>query len=486
MIVNEGNEPQCPILVVDDEIDALQSFDFLLRSDGLDNIILCSDGSEVFTILERNDIELLLLDLILSSVSGKEILPKVIERFPQIPVIVVTGVNDVEMAVQCMQKGAFDYVLKPLKESRLLPSIHRAIDIRQLKRENAELKECILSDSLKDPDAFSNILTQSPRMQTMFKYCEAIAKGRHPILITGETGVGKDLIAEAVHLISGREGDFVAVNVAGFDDSVFSDTLFGHIKGAFTDAASTREGLMERAQNGTLFLDEIGDLSPASQVKFLRLLDKHEYFPLGSDVGKPANVRFLFATHRDLTSLVKGGSFREDLFYRLQTHCVHILPLRERMDDLPILVRHFIGQAADEFGKKTPGFHRELISLLQGYEFPGNVRELKSLVFDAVGRNEAKMLSIEMFRDKIRDHRKKADIPLSCSPSIKSWVAQQRHFPTIKETTSALIQEALERARNNQRIAALMLGITPQALNQRVKKRQLCVVDGNNKRSDPE
>lgn len=466
-----GRTPLYPILVVDDETHALNSFELTLRSGGLNNIVLCSEGARVFEILEKEEIEIILLDLVMPHLSGEEILIRGKERFPEIPVIMVTGTNDVDTAVRCMQKGAFDYVLKPVNKERLLPAVQRAIEVRQLRRENARLTQFFFSETLEHPSQFSRILTQSSKMQAVFRYCEAVAGGGYPILITGETGVGKELIAEAIHKISGLSGELVAVNVAGLDDNVFSDTLFGHVKGAFTDAVSVRAGQIERAAGGTLFLDEIGDLSLPSQVKLLRLLDKHEYLPLGSDVAKPARVRFLFATHKDLREMVAGGRFREDLFFRLRTHHIHVPPLRERLDDFPLLIDFFIDSAAREFHKSCPAYPPELVTFLQSYSFPGNIRELRSMIYDAVGRNLSKMLSLEFFKTALKDDSQgttPAVTPLA--PFLKPWLGQLKKFPSIKETTAALVQEAMSRAKNNQRAAASMLGITPQALNQRLKK----------------
>ncbi|MBI5252519.1 MAG: sigma-54-dependent Fis family transcriptional regulator [Desulfomonile tiedjei] len=471
MTRKKGKVPYSPILIVDDEIHAVKSFELALRSDGFNNIVPCSDSPKVYEILQSTEIELMLLDVLMPDLSGEEILSRAVMEFPQIPVIMVTGVNDVETAVRCMQKGAFDYVLKPVEKERLLPSVRRGIEVRQLKRENAKLARHLFSESPEHPEEFSKIVTRNRKMRAIFKYCEAIAAGSHPVLITGESGVGKELIAEALHRVSEREGDFVAVNVAGLDDSMFSDTLFGHVKGAFTGAASVRRGQIEMAVGGSLFLDEIGDLSLASQVKLLRLLDKHEYFPLGSDVAKPANVRFLFATHRDLSKSVQEGRFREDLFYRLRTHSIHIPPLRERLDDIPVLLEHFINESAGEFNRETPTYNQGLVEFLQTCHFQGNVRELKAMVVDAVGRGNSKILSAKSFeRVTHEDRESKVSSSFALSSSVKPWLAQLEQLPTIKETTAALIQEALNRAKNNQRVAALTLGITPQALNQRLKK----------------
>ena len=471
MKIRKGNNPHYPILIVDDEENALKSFELTLRASGLNHMILCPKSPDVYGILEEKEIELMLLDLIMPDLSGEEILTWVVEHFPEIPVIMVTGTNEVETAVRCMKNGAFDYVLKPVEKERLVPSINRAMEVSFLRRENNRLTRYLFSDSLEHPERFIKIITRNRKMRVVFQYCEAIAGGSYPVLIWGETGSGKDLIAEALHGLSGRAGKFVAVNAAGLDDNMFSDTLFGHVKGAFTNAAHVRAGQIERAAGGTLFLDEIGDLGLNSQVKLLRILDKQEYFPLGSDLAKPADVRFLFATHKDLPQLVKEGRFREDLFYRLRTHHVHIPPLRERMDDIPLLLEHFLEEAAKEFRKKKPAYHRGLIDLLQSQPFPGNVRELRAMVFDAVGSHKSRMLSTRTFRNAIRDrpitHGASGGVP---PISGTSWLPRLEQLPTLKEATEGLIREALRRSKNNQRVAALSLGITPQALNQRLKR----------------
>src|SRR5208337_1306452 len=249
--------------------------------------------------------------------------------------------------------------------------------------------------------AFSGSATGEPRMRQLMGYAEAIAKSAHPVLVTGETGVGKELFSRAVHELSGRKGVLVAINAAGLDDALFADLLFGHRKGAYTGADSDLEGLIDKARDGTLFLDEIGDLSPASQLKLLRVIETGEYFPLGSDLMRRGRARFIVATNRDLDAVVGTSHFRRDLYYRLRAHRIRIPPLRERLGDLPLLVERFIASAAAELGKKPPTAPPELYPLLRSYDFPGNVRELQSMVFEAVNAERSGSLPLSVFREAI-------------------------------------------------------------------------------------
>jgi transcriptional regulator with PAS, ATPase and Fis domain len=339
-----------------------------------------------------------------------------------------------------------------------------------LERENLALKRHILSDALEHPELFADIVTNNKAMLSVFKYVESLANSAAPVLITGETGTGKELIARAVHASSGVNGEFVAVNVAGLDDHVFSDTLFGHVRGAFTGADEIRRGLVEQAAGGTLMLDEIGDLSHASQLKLLRFLQEGEYFPLGRDEPKRSYVRIVAVTNENPQVLKEAGKLREDLFYRLDTHHIEIPPLRERMEDIPLLVNHFLEEAGRVRHKKTPPLPRELWTLLGTYSFPGNIRELEGMVVDAVTTHRSGTLSLNVFRSRINSEQ---------GSRIKSKAAPQKeidgiiwpaNLPTKKETIDMLIAEAMNRAKGNQSIAASMLGISQQALSKRLKQ----------------
>jgi DNA-binding NtrC family response regulator len=466
--------PAHPILIVDDEAAILLSVDTVLQMAGLNNILTCQDSRQVMHLLASRPVEAMLLDLNMPHLDGRELLQQINQAFPEIPVIVVTGAVELETAVQCMKLGAFDYVVKPVEDERLVSSVHRAMAFRELRRENLALKQHILSDALERPEAFDGIVTRNKKMLAIFQYIESIAQTSQPVLIRGETGVGKELIARALHDLSGLKGPFVAVNVAGLDDNVFSDTLFGHAKGAFTGAESERQGLIQRASGGTLFLDEIGDLSPASQVKLLRLLQENEYFPLGRDDTRRADARIVASTNADLWELQQSGKFRKDLNFRLATHRIYVPPLRERLDDLPLLVAHFLEQAAGELKKKLPPPPDELVSLLRRYPFPGNVRELQTLIFDAASRHKGDALSLEVFEARIRRQRGSL-VPAPADEASGALQAEEKlvfpdKLPTIRQATDLLVAEAMNRANGNQTIAAGMLGISQQALSKRLKK----------------
>jgi len=467
--MTESAYPHFPVMMVDDEAQAINSFEMTLRSANMNNFIRCHDSRDVMPLLSSQEIEVMLLDLRMPHISGEELLPLITADYPEIPVVVVTGSNDVDTAVKCMQYGAFDYILKPVEKSRLIGGVKRAVELRELQRENQLLKAHVLSDKLEKPEAFSEIITISTSMRSIFQYIEAIANSPRPVLITGETGVGKELVAKAVHTLSNRAGNFVPVNAAGLDDHVFADTLFGHKKGAFTDAREARSGLIERAAGGTLFLDEIGDLSTTSQVKLLRLLQEGDFFPLGSDVAKRSDARIVVATNQDLDTLQSSGQFRKDLYYRLCDHQIRIPPLRRRREDLAVLVEHFLEKASKTLDKKKPTPPVELVTLLSTYHFPGNVRELESMIFDAVSSHASGKLSMDSF--KVHLSRISVTDAADSPPEKGALISFSHQLPTLKQIEQLLIDEALKRANDNQSIAALSLGISRQALNKRLKKK---------------
>jgi two-component system response regulator HydG len=376
----------------------------------------------------------------------------------------------VQEAVDCIQAGAYDYIIKPPDNERLLSSVRRALEASRLRRECLSLKERILSEEIRHPDIFSAIVTQSPSMLACFRYIEAVSGTNEPILITGETGVGKELFARAVHALSRPESPFVAVNVAGLDDHAFSDTLFGHKRGAFTGADERRDGLVKKASGGTLFLDEVGDLAPSSQVKLLRLLQEQTFFPLGSDLPQSANARIVASTNRDLGAMIDSEKFRADLYYRFRTHEARIPPLRERMEDIPLLLHHFLEKSAQKLNKKKSTPPDELLSLLMTYDFPGNVRELEAMTFDAVSNHGSGVLSMSLFRSLIAASEGRRDKSGNAPAREDIPFANLRKLPPLKEVADLLVAEAMRRANGNQSLAAGLLGVSQSALSHRLKK----------------
>ncbi|CUB03712.1 sigma-54-dependent transcriptional regulator [Marinomonas fungiae] len=461
--------PQRGILLVDDEEAFLRSMSVALeRQAGFSHLYRCQDSRQAMSMLATHPIGIVLLDLTMPYLSGEELLSQISAQHPDISVIIISGLNQLETAMDCIRSGAFDYYVKTTEERRLIDGIKRAVQMQQMQAENQALRQRVLSDTLEQPEVFAQVITQNKAMRAIFQYLESISTSLQPVLISGESGVGKEQIAQAIHTLSRSHGPLISVNVAGLDDNVFSDTLFGHRRGAFTGADTARSGMIEQATGGTLFLDEIGDLSPASQVKLLRLIQEGEYYPLGSDRPKRLRARIIAATHQDLEAKLASNDFRNDLYYRLKVHHVEVPPLRQRLDDLPLLLDYFLAEAAKELSKSTPTAPKELYALLSHYHWPGNIRELKALVYDAVSRHKARVLSMDVFRQVIHSESKTLDT--SANASDRVYFPSEKPLPTVQEINQLLIDEAMTRAQGNQSLAARLIGLSQPALNKRLKK----------------
>lgn len=329
--------------------------------------------------------------------------------------------------------------------------------VSQADRDDRSIGDSVPRDRFACPEAFRSILTHDPEFRRILLYLDSVAGTDQSVLVTGETGTGKELVARAVHDASRRRGRFVTVNVAGTDETMFTDTLFGHHRGAFTGAESSRAGLVELAEEGTLFLDEIAELSAVGQARLLRFLQEREYLPLGADRPERSTARIVAASSSSVSVLRKSDSFRQDLFFRLCAHHVHLPPLRHRPLDLPLLVDAFIDEAAEAMGLRSPAYPPELLLLLATSDFPGNVRQLRSLVFDAVADHRGGVLGLGRFCARLDRHRS----------------AEGAGFPSLVEAETWLLREALRRSAGNRSHAAKMLGISRQALQRKLRNLRL-------------
>ncbi len=450
-----------PILIVDDEPEILVAVDTTLRMAGFDDIITISDSRDVIRQMERQIPSLILLDLNMPHINGGRLLKIIRKTWPRIPVIVLTGTIEVDTAVRCMKIGAMDYIIKPVEEERLVQAVKKALAWDETGETQPKPLHQDLFAQIKNPKAFRHIITQDKQMHSIFHYVEAVAPSSQPVLVFGETGVGKELIGQCIHTLSGRKGKLVQVNVAGLDDNVFSDTLFGHVTGAFTGADKARPGLIEQAAGGTLLLDEIGDLALTSQVKLLRLLQEGDYRQLGADKTRHSDARIIASTNQDLWALEKKGVFRKDLIYRLSTHNLTLPPLRDRLVDLPLLLDRFVCQAADDLDKPVPDIPKTLIETMETYPFKGNIRELKSMVHDALSRYKRGAITADLFKGLAL-----ADLDSNLAETSPKSTA----LPTLKEASASLVEKAMKQTGGNQSAAAKILGISQQALSKRLKK----------------
>ncbi len=346
-----------------------------------------------------------------------------------------------------------------------MTSVKRALESRDKDLKIAVLGKSLQETNLRCPENFSHIVTNNERMRALFRFIEAVASSDEPLLLQGETGTGKELFARAVHNASGVKGPFVATNLGGLEDMLVSDTLFGHVRGAYTGADEIRKGLIIQAAHGTLFLDEIGDLSPQSQVKLLRFLENREFFPLGTDIPRRSEARIVVATNMDLEARAEAGLFRRDLLYRLSTYRVDIPPLRERQDDIPLLSDHFLSSISEAPPSKlTP----EAMALLKVSPFPGNVRELRGLLLKAKALSREPLIGPSIFEGLLNNSRK----PNTPQDGFNVTRSPETELPTIQQAVSNLVQDALKRTNGHQTMAAKLLGITPQALNKRLKNKE--------------
>lgn len=451
------------IMLVDDEKQILLALETTLLSAGIEKISTHSQIDTLLSAIDAKKPQIIILDENIGSKKGSEYIGQILYRQPGIQIIMLTANGDIELVVKCMQAGAIDFLTKPVDEARLLSAIYNAAKKITMVDELQKMKLYLTGKNLEHPENFSAIISTDEKVINLCKYIESVAQTPLPILLTGETGVGKELFAKAIHHSSQNRGKFIAFNAAGTDDNFFSDTLFGHIDGAFTSADKKRTGLLTEAENGTLFIDEIGDLPLSSQIKLLRLLQEKEYYPIGSDKPKTCNAKVVCATNKSLAEEVKANRFRSDLFYRLNSHVIYIPPLRERIQDLEVLLPHFISKHKTNKSASI-GYPKQLVPILSQYSFPGNIRELEMMVADALATCKGNILPLEPFFQKIDT------VKLLKDKNFSTEYSSIDDFPSLEEIEKQHIKKALELAEQNQSLASRLLGITRQTLHKKLKE----------------
>jgi len=442
------------ILIVEDEAKMRRLLELNLGEDGF-TTVSAGDAETGLKLLRENPVDLVLTDLKLPGMNGLEFLQTVKRQNAALPVVVMTAFGSVETAVEAMKAGASDYVLKPFSLTEMRMVIHKELDVRKLREENRSLREA-LGKRYSHP----NIVSRSPKMQEVLATVERVAPTNATVLLGGESGVGKDLIARAIHEKSRRaSGPFLKINSTAIPENLLESELFGFEKGAFTGAVASKPGKFELADKGTLFLDEIGDVPPATQVKLLRVLQEREFERLGGTKTVKVDVRLIAATNRDLREALEQGTFREDLYYRLNVVPVDIAPLRERKEDIPDLVNLFIARFAGDSGKVIEGIASQGMQSLVGYHWPGNVRELQNVIERACALSKGPTLDA-------------ADIHIDARPS-KAGNGGTGFLPdgmTLEQWEDEMVQEALRRANGNKSQAARLLGLSRNALRYRLSK----------------
>jgi DNA-binding NtrC family response regulator len=446
------------ILIVEDEPKMLRLLELTLAEEGFATRA-AADAETGLKILVQEQIDLVVTDLKLPGMNGLEFLQAVKRTNASIPVVVMTAYGTVETAVEAMKAGASDYVLKPFSLEEIKLIIHKELDVHRLREENRSLRE-----ALGHRYEFKNIVARSPKMQEVLATVDRVAPSNSTVLLGGESGVGKDLIARAIHQHSRRaSGPFIKINSTAIPENLLESELFGYERGAFTGAATSKPGKFELADKGTIFLDEIGDVPGSTQVKLLRVLQEREFERLGGTKTLKVDVRVVAATNQDLRAALEQGTFREDLFYRLNVVPISIPPLREHKEDIPYLADYFIERFARDSGKPITGITAAAQKVLMEFHWPGNVRELENIIERAVALSNSTVLDV-------------SDIRLDREPSTSAGTGAGAAAPfppegqTLEQFEDDIIKEALRRANGNKSQAARLLGLSRNALRYRLTK----------------
>lgn len=438
------------VMVVDDEKNIRAGLGKAIELDG-HNVYLAEDGQQAWETVEEEEIDLIIADLKMPRMSGEELLRRVTQSYPTLPVIILTGHGTIENAVQAMRDGAYDFLTKPVNLDRLSLLVKRALSTREL-----SLQHRALQQELEQKRQFANIIGKSAEMRHIFDVVRQVAPTKASVLITGESGVGKELIADAIHTMSNRsEKPFVKVHCAALSESLLESELFGHEKGSFTGAVARKRGRFELAHTGTVFLDEIGEINQNVQIKILRVLQEKNFERVGGEQTLSVDTRIISATNKDLKAEIESGRFREDLFYRLNVVNIHIPPLRERREDIPLLVSAFVKEFAAENDKPVEGIDPKARSMLYNYSWPGNVRELRNCIESAVVMSKDHVITTD-------------DLPPSVTADTESNYVRIELGMSMEDAEREIIRANLASQNGNKSRTAEILGIGRKTLHRKV------------------
>src|ERR1700675_4106744 len=464
--------PKGSILVIDDEAEIREGLELLLKTEGY-QVTMADTGQSGLACLGELPYDLLLLDVSLPDRNGIELLKDIRRQDQHLPIVLITAYGSIEMARAAFKSGAMDYITKPWSNDELLAQVAQAVESHRLREENVQLKR-----ALKQRFNFPNIIGKSDKMLTLFDLVAQVAPSRSTVLISGESGTGKELIAKAIHSASTRaDRAFVPVNTGSIPVDLLESQLFGHVKGAFTSAVASKKGLFEVADQGTIFFDEISTIGPETQAKLLRVIQEREFMRLGGTETIKVDVRILAASNEDLSKLVREGRFREDLFHRLNVISLHLPPLRDRKEDIPLLIDRFLGQFCTDNGKPPRLFTHGAMKLLMDYDWPGNVRELENVVERAVVLSTQESMDADILPESVRTREIVRGVRLQLAeflPPLPGQVGAPGTAPSLfeilEEVERRIIVDMLERTNWNQTEASERFQVPLSTLNQKIKR----------------
>ncbi len=446
------------ILVIDDERSLVETLTVLLKREGFE-IASALTGAEGLELFDERQPDLVLVDVRMPKMDGVEVLEAVRERSPATPVVLMTAQASLQSAIRAVNLGATHYVQKPFENEELVAILRRSLDFGEVRRENQAIKEELRQTRARTGDV-ARPIGESPKFVQALELAESVAGSESTILVRGESGTGKEIFARYIHDLSSRSDQrFLSINCAALPESLLESELFGHVKGSFTGAVKDKEGLFVAAGGGSFFLDEVGEMAPATQVKLLRVLQQREVVPVGATRPVPVDVRLIAATNRDLERDIETGRFRRDLYYRLNVIALDLPPLRERVEDVPLLAEHFLDRLAEATGAERKKLSKDAIEVLAGYRWPGNVRELENVIERAVVLTEGSAIKPEAFPDRL------SEVPVE--PLVKD---EPPPNPTLEVIEQAYIAHVLKAEGGNKTRAAEVLGIDPSTLYRKINR----------------